>query len=148
MAGQKLRIRNRGHIGFGNGDAGDLYILIQIAPHALFQRRGNDLFCDLPILWSEAILGTELQVPTLEGTSYIRIPKGTVSHQVFRLSNRGIPSKEGKTYGDIHYRVIVEVPQLSTSQEALIQTLQQQLPASSHPKSQSFRKNLQEREQH
>ncbi|MEC7985272.1 MAG: DnaJ C-terminal domain-containing protein [Myxococcota bacterium] len=147
VAGQRLRIKGRGHAGYGNGAPGDLYLLIQITEHEIFQRRGNDLFCDIPILWSEAILGTELCVPTLEGTSLIRIPKGTASHQVFRLSNRGIPSKEGKTYGDIHYRVIVEVPTLSSQQEPIIQSLQQQLPPSSHPKLQAFRKNLQEREQ-
>ena len=147
VAGQKLRVKDRGHTGFGSGASGDLYILIEIADHHLFQRRGNDIFCDVPILWSEACLGTELHVPTLSGTSYIRIPKGTASHQVFRLSNRGIPSKDGKTYGDIHYRVIVEVPKLSPNLETVIQTLDQRLPSSSHPRSQSFRKNLQEREQ-
>ncbi len=147
VAGQKLRVKDRGHTGFGSGAAGDLYILIQIAEHALFQRRGNDLFCDVPILWSEACLGTELHVPTLTGTSHIRIPKGTASHQIFRLSNRGIPAKDGKTYGDIHYRVIVEVPKLSSELEEAVQNLHQQLTPSSHPHLESFRKNLQEREQ-
>jgi molecular chaperone DnaJ len=93
-------------------------VLVHVADHALFQRRGADLICDVPLLLQEAALGTELVVPTLDGTTTIRIPPGTPSGKVFRLSGRDCRSSEAARTatlraGDLHLRTAIEVPRTS-----------------------------------
>jgi molecular chaperone DnaJ len=111
--GQKLKLRGKGNDGpgvSGSGPPGDLLVLVDVQDHALFRRRGNDLLCEVPITFAEAALGAEVAVPTLEGTTSIRVPPGTPSGKAFRLPGRGLPSPDSSAKGDLHARLVVEVP--------------------------------------
>ena len=141
-AGQKLRIRNRGHEGFPYDNNGDLFVEIQMDKHPFFERRGNDLFCDIPILWLEATIGASITVPTLNGTAYIRVPKSTPSHTILRLREKGLPDRAKNTFGDIHYRIIIEIPQLKAHEELKIRSFFSDLSTSAHPHTSSFRQSL------
>ena len=144
--GQKLRIRGRGNEARGGGRPGDLLVLISVADHTLFRRRGTDLFCEAPLLWTEAVLGTNLRVPTLEGSTTIRIPPGTASGKVFRLAGRGLPAMKGGRRGDLHIKTRVEVPQkLAPDQRALLDRLAAALSVESHPQRAEYEAQLTER---
>lgn len=145
--GQKLKVRGKGNesrpaSGRG-GKAGDLYVLVSVEEHELFRRRGTDLFCELPLTWSEAVLGTEVDVPTLAGGARIRIPAGTPSEKVFRLAGRGLPSPGGKKPGDLHLKVLIEVPEgLDRSQRAAVEALAEALGPAAHPRRRAFDAHL------
>ncbi len=144
--GQKLKVRGKGNEvrgPSGKGKAGDLYVLVNVEEHPLFRRRGTDLFCELPLSWSEAALGAEVDVPTLGGKARIRIPAGTPSEKVFRLAGRGLPSPGGKRPGDLHLKVIIEVPSaLDSRQKKAIRELYASLGPDSHPLRQAFDAHL------
>jgi len=107
--GQRIRLRGKGAPGSSGGPAGDLNVLIHIRPHPLFERRGDDVYIDLPIKVGEAIRGGELEVPTIHGPVRARIPAGTQGGQTLRLRGKGV-KKKGGTYGDHYYRVEIVVP--------------------------------------
>ncbi|MGC6511001.1 MAG: DnaJ C-terminal domain-containing protein [Myxococcota bacterium] len=143
--GHRLRIRKAGNDSLGQAESGDFYALIQIQAHPLFKRRGCDIFADVPLLWTEAILGCSLKVPTLEGITEIRIPSQTNSHQVFRLAGRGLPSFDGKMRGDLQVRVMIETPtNLSPQQRTLILKLQENSD-SMHPLRHQYDEHLRNR---
>ena len=142
QAGQTLRVRSKGNEGSQAGNEGHLFVRIQLKTHPFFERRGNDVFCDVPILWSEAVLGATIPVPTLRGSSSIRIPKGTQTHQTFRLKGQGLPDAKDEFSGDIHYKLIIEVPTLNTQLEKHIHALHTALSSAEHPSVQSFRNSL------
>lgn len=126
--GQKLKIRARGNEARGGAAPGDLYVLVNVADHPLFRRRGDDLLCEAPLLLSEAAIGADLLVPTLEGTTTIRVAPGTPSGKIFRLQGRGLPNLEGKRRGDLHIKVLVEVPTgLNDKERAALAALGQEL---------------------
>jgi molecular chaperone DnaJ len=106
--GQRIRLRGKGSPGAGGGPAGDLNVLIHIRPHPLFERRGDDVYIDLPIKVGEAIRGGEVEVPTIHGPVRARIPAGTQGGQTFRLRGKGVKKKNGA--GDHYYRVEITVP--------------------------------------
>lgn len=106
--GQRIRLRGKGSPGSGGGPAGDLNVLIHIRPHPLFERRGDDIYIDLPIKVGEAIRGGEVEVPTIHGPVRARIPAGTQGGQTFRLRGKGVKKKSSS--GDHYYRVAVTVP--------------------------------------
>src|SRR5258708_4604743 len=106
--GQRIRLRGKGSPGAGGGPAGDLNVLIHIRPHPLFERRGDDIYIDLPIKVGEAIRGAEVEVPTIQGPVRARIPAGTQGGQTFRLRGKGVKKKT--TAGDHYYRVEITVP--------------------------------------
>jgi molecular chaperone DnaJ len=106
--GQKLKLRAKGNDGYGDGQPGDLYVVVNVADHDLFRRRGADLLCELPVNFVEAATGADIKVPTLEGVATVRVPPGTASGQVLRLSGRGLARKKGR--GDLHLQVVIEVP--------------------------------------
>lgn len=147
--GQKLKIRDRGNIPRrGTGKPGDLFVLIEVAEHALFRRRGADLFCEVPITLTEAALGADLEVPTLDGRTTIRVPAGTGSGQVLRLSGRGLPTmgKDRASRGDLHYRVQIEVPvQLAASHREALGQLARSLDEAVYPQRGAFEKYLRDR---
>jgi molecular chaperone DnaJ len=146
QAGQKLRIKGKGHFSYGTGDPGDLFIVITVSDHPLFERQGRDLYCEVPLLWTEAIFGTELKVPTLTDNTLIRIPVGTVSHKIFRLTGRGLPDAKGKGMGDMLVRVIIELPQaLSTIQRRDFEVLSNTIASTHYPLRQQFLKELAKR---
>lgn len=108
--GQAISLRGEGEPGTKGGPSGDLYISIRVRPHQIFQRQGNDVYCDIPITFVQAALGSELEVPTIDGKVKYSMPEGTQTGSVFRLRNRGIPYIRGGGRGDQFVKVIVEVP--------------------------------------
>ena len=109
-AGSRLRSSGNGEAGIRGGPHGDLYVVIHIKEHRVFQRDEDNLYCELPIPFSVAALGGELAVPTLEGKAQVKIPAGTQSGQMFKLRSKGIVNVNGRERGDLLARVIVEVP--------------------------------------
>ena len=122
--GSRLRLAGRGEGGIRGGPAGDLFIVIHVKPHALFQRRDEDTLCDWPLPLDVAALGGEIQVPTIHGYYALKIPAGTASGTVFRLRGQGLTGIRGVRDGDHHVRVIVEVPaRLGGSQRDALRAL-------------------------
>ncbi|MEK6375867.1 MAG: J domain-containing protein [Acidobacteriota bacterium] len=107
--GQRIRLRGKGAPGSIGGPAGDLNVLIHVRPHPLFERRGDDIYIDLPVTVGEAIRGAEVEVPTIHGPVRAKIPAGTQEGQTFRISGKGV-KKKGGGHGDHYYRVHVHVP--------------------------------------
>ncbi|MES1982242.1 MAG: molecular chaperone DnaJ [Pseudomonadota bacterium] len=106
----RIRLSGEGEIGSNGGPPGDLYVVIQIAPHVVFQRDHNDLHCEMPISFAVAALGGEIEIPTLDGSARIKIPAETQSGKVFRLRGKGIKGVRSTTFGDLHCHVMVETP--------------------------------------
>lgn len=113
---QALRLRGEGNAA-KNGEAGDLFIVVRIKPHAIFTRKGNDVSCEIPINFTQAVLGDEVSVPTLEGNIKLKIPSGTQPGTVFRLKGKGMPSLEGYTVGNQLIRVTIDVPTKVTKKQ-------------------------------
>jgi len=108
--GSRLRSSRNGEAGIRGGPQGDLYVVIHIKEHKVFQRDGDNLYCEVPISFSVAALGGEIDVPTLEGRAHLKVPPGTQSGQMFRLRGKGIANVNGRGRGDLFARLIVEVP--------------------------------------
>jgi molecular chaperone DnaJ len=120
--GSRLRSSGNGEAGMAGGRSGDLYIVLSIKEHELFERQGEDLFCEIPIKFTLAVLGGTIEVPTLSGKASLKIPAGTQSGTTFRLRGKGMPSLRGGHHGDQLVRVHVEVPQsLSHEQRKLLE---------------------------
>jgi molecular chaperone DnaJ len=120
--GQRIRVKGRGGPGRNNGPAGDLYVVVRVAPDELFGRRGRDLTLTVPLTFSEAALGATIRVPTLEGPVSLRVPPGTPSGRTFRVRGRGV--KSGKTAGDLLVTVEVAVPpHLTDAQREAVEAL-------------------------
>ena len=123
-AGKKLRVAGKGMEGKNGGPPGDLYLQVSIREHPIFSREGDDLIVEKEILFSEAALGTTVEVPTLEGVKRVKIPPGTQSHTKLRLKGLGLPHFQGEGRGDELVKVIVKVPRkLSERSRTLIQEL-------------------------
>jgi len=125
VQGKKLRLAGKGHPGSYGSPPGDLYIKIKEIGHPVFKREGHDLYVDKHIKMSEAILGTKVTVPTIDGkTMSIKIPPGTVSHTKMRLKGHGLPQASGKTRGDEYVRIIIDIPpHVTKKQKHLIEEL-------------------------
>jgi molecular chaperone DnaJ len=108
--GSRLRLAGRGEGGVRGGPAGDLYVILHVRPHDLFQREGNELLCEIPVPMHIAAMGGEISVPTLEGFATLKIEPGTETGHIFRMRGKGAPSVDGRGHGDMHVRVVVEVP--------------------------------------
>jgi molecular chaperone DnaJ len=138
-SGNRLRSSGNGEAGFRGGPQGDLYVILHVAEHEIFQRDGDDLHCEVPVSFIQAALGSEIEVPTLEGKSVIKIPAGTQSGAVFRVKGRGIKNLQGYGHGDLHARMQVEVPtRLSTEQKAKLQEFAALCNGQEAPMVQSF----------
>ena len=118
--GSRLRSAGNGEAGMAGGSPGDLYIVLTVKEHELFQRQGEDLFCEIPIKFTLAALGGSIEVPTLSGKATLKIPPATPSGTTFRIRGKGIPSLRGGAVGDQLLRVQVEVPQSLTSEQRRI----------------------------
>ncbi|HNQ87681.1 MAG TPA: molecular chaperone DnaJ [Verrucomicrobiota bacterium] len=137
--GTQVRSTGQGEPGQFGGPPGDLYVVIHVRPHDVFHRDGNDLLCEIPVSFVQAALGTEITVPTLEGAAQIRLPAGTQHGTVFRLRNRGVKSPDGYGKGDLHVRVLIEVPtRLNAAQEAKLKEFAALCDATVNPRSRSF----------
>ena len=108
--GSRLRSSRNGEAGVRGGEQGDLYVVIHVQEHAIFQREDDNLFCEVPISFSVAALGGEVPVPTLEGKASLKVPAGTQSGQSFKLRGKGIVHVNGRERGDLYARLLVEVP--------------------------------------
>ena len=106
----RIRLSGEGEHGTNGGPPGDLYVVIQTKPHAVFQRDHNDLHCEMPISFSTAALGGSIEIPTLDGVATIKIPAETQSGKIFRLRGKGIKGVRSSTHGDLHCHVAVETP--------------------------------------
>ena len=121
-SGARLKLNGEGEHGTGGGPAGDLYIAITVRPHGFFHRQDDDIYCEVPISFVDAALGTSMKVPTLEGKVDLKIPEGTQNHRTFRLRGKGISHLRGSGRGDQFVRVQVEIPsKLSKRQKELLQ---------------------------
>ncbi len=138
----RIRLAGEGEAGVNGGPAGDLYVVVQIKPHAVFQREGADLHCEMPISFATAALGGEIEIPTLDGQAKIRIPAETQTGQVFRLRNKGIRPVRGSVTGDLYCHVAVETPvKLTARQKELLrefESISQTDPAAHTPRSKGF----------
>ena len=120
--GTRLRSAGDGEAGARGGPSGDLFVVLHVKPHSLFEREGDDLVYELPISFVQAALGAELEVPSLGGKVPLRVPAGTQAGQMFRVKGKGIKNAQGYGWGDLHVRVSVEVPaHLNTAQRAKLQ---------------------------
>ncbi len=108
--GQTISVRGQGHAGKNGGPAGDLLITITVKPHDLFRREGTSVLCDAPITFAQAVLGAELEIPTIDGKVKYDLPEGTQSGTTFRLKGKGIPSINGRGRGDQYVTVYIETP--------------------------------------
>ncbi len=125
--GNRIRLSGEGEAGTRGAPAGDLYVQVHLRPHALFKREGNNLYSDVPINFATAILGGEIEVPTLTGVVKLHIPAETQSGKILRLRGKGVPGRPGAS-GDLLCRVFVETPvNLSKDQKDLVQKLEDQL---------------------
>lgn len=125
--GARLRMKGEGEA--GEKGKGDLFLVVEVLPHALFQRQGADLLTELTISLPGAILGSELSVPTMDGTVVMKIPAGTQGGTVFRLKGKGMPELRGKGVGDALVKVAVEIPRaVSPRQRELIEEFDKTLP--------------------
>jgi molecular chaperone DnaJ len=137
--GSRLRSSGNGEAGMAGGSAGDLYIVLSVKEHELFERQGEDLFCEIPIKFTLATLGGTIKVPTLFGQADMKIPAATQSGTTFRLREKGMPSLRGGKQGDQLVRVQVEVPQsLTSDQRRILEEFARVSGDASEPTSKSF----------
>ena len=121
----RIRFTGLGEAGVHGGPHGDLYVVLHVKEHPFFERRGNDLHCVIPISFTQAALGTEIQVPTLEAEHALKIPEGTQSGAVLKVRGKGVPVLNGHGKGDLFVEVRVQTPgKLSKRQRELLQELQ------------------------
>ena len=120
----RIRLTGEGEAGLNGGPHGDLYVVISLKQHQVFQRDGADLHCEMPISYATAALGGELEIPTLDGHANINIPPETQTGQTFRLRNKGIRPVRGSAAGDLYCHVVVETPvKLTARQKELLREL-------------------------
>jgi len=125
--GQRIRVKGRGAPGQGMAPAGDLYVVVQVARHPVFGRSGRNLTITVPITYPEAVLGTTMTVPTLDGKVTLKVPPGTQSGKVLRVRGRGVSGGSGRNGakpGDLLVKVEVVIPtELSDEQKAAVESL-------------------------
>ena len=139
--GNQLRLSGEGAAGENGAPAGDLYVVIHVKEHHIFERDGNNLYCEVPISFSMAALGGEIEVPTLDGKVKLKIPAETQTGKLFRMRGKGVSSTRTGYAGDLICRVVIETPvNLNQEQKELLEKLEESLKGqkSHSPKSSSF----------
>lgn len=138
--GMQLRVTGEGSSGLGGGPPGDLYVLVRVREHPLFTRSGHDLYCELPVSFSQLALGAEVDVPVLgDGTARLKIAPGTQPSDVLRLRGRGLPRLRERGHGDACYRVVLEVPrQLNARQREALEAFEAASKGQRGPLSSAF----------
>lgn len=132
--GTRLRVQGEGEPGPNGGPAGDLYVVLEVKDHKFFERRGADLYCTIPLSVAQAALGTELDVPALNGEERLKIPEGTQSGAVFRIKGKGLSDPHGGGRGDLYYHVRVVTPtKLTKDQKKLMEQLDATLKVENKP---------------
>ena len=138
--GQSVRAAGEGNVGYNGGPNGDLLVEISIRNHPIFTRRGMEVYCEVPISFTQAALGAKLQIPTLDGKEEFEIPEGTQTGKTFTIFGKGIPNVHNpKRRGNHHFTVVVETPtRLTKEQKELLQKLDETLDGGSSPKRNKF----------
>jgi molecular chaperone DnaJ len=151
--GARLRVSGEGEAGIAGGPSGDLYVVMALQAHPLFERDGTDLHLEVPVAFVQAVLGAEIEVPTLDGKVQLQIPEGTQSGRVLRLRGQGLPPLQPrldpaqlkKMRGDLYVRVFVEVPtKLNARQRELLEEFAAQSGHEVSPKTKGFVDKLRE----
>ena len=138
--GSRLRLAGQGEGGVRGGPAGDLYVLLHVKPVDLFQREGTELLCEIPVPMHIAALGGDVNVPTLDGFASLKIDAGTETGKIYRLRGKGAPSLDGHGYGDLHVRVVVEVPiRLDSKLKKILKDFSDSCEDSNYPMGQKIR---------
>jgi molecular chaperone DnaJ len=141
--GQNIVIRGRGNEGMNGGGAGDLMITVMVKNHPVFERKGFDIHCELPITFVEAALGAEIEVPTMTGTTKFEIPEGTQTGTRFTVKGEGVVSTRNGRKGDLIFEVTVEVPKnLSDKQKEALRAFAEESGQKNYQKKQSFFKKF------
>ena len=137
--GQTISLRGQGNAGKNGGPAGDLLITVMVQPHELFRRDGVDVFCEAPITFTQAVLGAELEIPTIDGKVKYSIPEGTQTGTVFRLKGKGIPVLNGRGRGDQYVTVTIETPRnLNKEQKEALRQFSEAVGENHYEKRKSF----------
>ena len=137
--GQTISLRGQGNAGKNGGPAGDLLITVMVQPHDLFRRDGVDVFCEAPITFTQAVLGAELEIPTIDGKVKYSIPEGTQTGTVFRLKGKGIPVLNGRGRGDQYVTVTIETPRnLNKEQKEALRKFSETVGENNYEKHKSF----------
>ena len=137
--GQRIALRGQGNEGRNGGPAGDLIIQVSVRPHAIFERDGNDIYCEVPISFAEAALGATIKIPTLEGQMDYDIPEGTQTGAVFTIKQKGINAVNSRSKGNLYVKVIVETPRsLNSEQKKLLRQFADSLGEKNNAKKNSF----------
>ena len=124
--GDRIRLSGEGEAGVNGGPAGDLYVVMHLRPHEVFTREGGDLHCEMPISFTQAALGGDIEIPTLDGYAKIKIPAESQSGKAFRLRGKGIKGVRSQTHGDLLCHITVETPvNLTLRQKELLLELEQ-----------------------
>jgi len=124
--GDRIRLSGEGEAGVNGGPPGDLYVVINLKEHSVFQREGNDLHCEMPLSFSTAALGGEIVIPTLDGEAMIKIPAETQTGQVFRLRGKGIKGVRSNSHGDLMCHMVIETPvRLTERQKELLREFEE-----------------------
>ena len=143
--GSRMRLAGRGEGGARGAPAGDLYVMLHVRPHSLFQRQGSDLFCEVPVSLDVALLGGEIQVPTIEGWVNLKLAPGTENGKLFRLRGKGVPGLGPENPGDLHVRVVVEVPKnLSGAQKRKLKEFMDNCAVDQYPARNQFKKHAED----
>ena len=141
--GQKLKYAGLGEASQNGGPNGDLYIVIRIKPHDIFIREGENLYCEVPISYATAVLGGEVEVPTLNGKKTVKVPEGTESGKLLKISGEGIKSLRGYGKGDIIVKFTIETPKkLTDKQKELLQKFEESLNDKNYEQKTSFMKKI------
>lgn len=142
---QRMRLRGEGEISEPGGQAGDLYVHVRVQEHALFRREDEHVILDLPISFSQAALGAEIEVPTLGGTAKIKVSAGTQSGEILKMKGKGIKRLNGSGFGDQLVRLFVEIPRsLSSKQKELLKQFDEEGNQDSHPGIRNFLEKFRE----
>ncbi len=132
--GSRLRLAGQGEGGVRGGPAGDLYVLLHVKPSELFEREGTELLCEIPVPMHIAALGGEVSVPTLDGLATLKVDAGTETGKIYRLRGKGVPSLDGHGRGDLHIRILVEVPvHLDSKQKKILKDFSDSCEDSNFP---------------
>ncbi len=141
--GQTISIRGQGNAGKNGGPAGDLLITITVRPHELFRREGTSVLCEAPITFAQAVLGAELEIPTIDGKVKYTLPEGTQSGTTFRLKGKGIPSINGRGRGDQYVTVYIETPKnLNKEQKEALKKFAETMGESNYEEQKKFFKKF------
>jgi molecular chaperone DnaJ len=120
--GDQVRLAGEGEAAAGGGQSGDLYVVVRLKPHPIFQREDTNLYCEMPVSFSSLALGGEIEIPTLDGRASLKIPHGTQTDKVFRLRGKGVRNVRSSQLGDLYCKLVVETPvNLSKEQKELLE---------------------------